>query len=69
MAIDSLTTNFSNLEQAMANLIFLFKIFGGLFGVYILVLLVNMISNIRRNRLLKKIIENLEEISKKIKNK
>ena len=69
MAIDPLTTNFSNLEQAMTNLIFLFKILGGLFGVYVLILLVNMISNIRRNRLLKKIIENLEEINKKLKSK
>jgi hypothetical protein len=52
--------------QAVATIL---KVIGGLFGIYILILLINMISNIKRNRLLKQIIENLNEINKKLKSK
>ncbi len=70
MAVDSLVGSMpSSIEQAITNIEFLSKIIGGIFSIYVIIIFVNMISNMRRNRLLKKIVNNLEELNKKSKRK
>lgn len=64
--IGNLTGLHSEFSQGLENLILLFQILGGVFAVYVVVLIINMIANLRRNKHLKKIIENLEEINKKM---
>lgn len=70
MAVETVIGNLTGLpsefSQGLENLILLFQILGGVFAVYVVVLIINMIANLRRNKHLKKIIENLEEINKKM---
>jgi len=41
------------------------QILGGLIGIYLIFWIVNFIFNIRKNKLLKEILRNLEEINEK----
>ncbi len=54
------------LSESLKPLIRIFQIIGGLLGVYILFWTINVFVNTRRVRVLKKILENVEEINKKL---
>jgi len=56
----------STLEENLKFLITIFQIIAGVVGVYLVFWLISLIINIRKNKILKKILLNLEEINKKL---
>ncbi len=56
----------SILEENLKFLITIFKVIAGVVGIYLVFWLINLILNIKKNRILKKILSNLEEINKKL---
>ena len=56
----------SGLEENLKFLITLFQIIAGVVGVYLVFWLINLIINIRKNKILKQILSNLEEINDKL---
>jgi hypothetical protein len=66
MAIENVISDVSNLTPAIDSLLFIFRIIGGLLGIYILFWIVNFFINLKKNNLLKQILAKLEEINKKL---
>ncbi|HLD98563.1 MAG TPA: hypothetical protein VI815_04510 [Candidatus Nanoarchaeia archaeon] len=66
MALENITSTFGgNVEDSFRLLITIMQILGGLIGIYLIFWIVNFIFNIRKNKLLKEILRNLEEINEK----
>lgn len=56
----------SNLGEGFDGLIRILQIIGGIFGVYFILWIISNILNLRRTRLLKKVLVKLEENNKKL---
>lgn len=56
----------NDLSSLLGWVILSFKIFLGLVGIYFVFWLVNLVINSKKNKLLKEILQNLQEINKKI---
>lgn len=65
MAIEQVV-NPTTLEESIGALVTIFQIIGGLIGVYIIFWTISSFINARRNKVLRKILENVEEINKKL---
>ena len=63
------TTNFPEIEQSMSTLIRLFQVIGGILGIYVIYWIITTFINNRKVKVLQKILQNLEEINKKLNNK
>lgn len=54
------------LEGPIKTLTLILKIIGGIIGVYVIIWFINMVINARNARVLKKILDNVEEINMKL---
>ncbi|MBI2628810.1 hypothetical protein HYW74_01875 [Candidatus Pacearchaeota archaeon] len=67
MAIENATPVIASaLEDKFDFLITIFKVIIGVVGVYLIFWLINLIINIRKNSILRRILENLEQINEKL---
>ncbi|MEA3329810.1 MAG: hypothetical protein U9Q06_03640 [Nanoarchaeota archaeon] len=66
MVLEEVVSNFPEFETTFNSLITLFKIIGGILGIYVLFWIINVLINSRRIGVLNKILKNLEEINEKL---
>jgi hypothetical protein len=66
MVVGEVISDLSNLQLDINSLVTIFRIIGGLFGLYVVFWVVNLFINWKKNRFLKDILENVEEINKKL---
>jgi len=66
MTFEGVTATFPEFEQSMQSLIRIFQVIGGILGIYVIYWIVNTFINNRRIKVLKRILQNVEEINKKL---
>jgi len=59
-------TSFPQIEEGMRSLAFFFKVIGGVIGLYVIFWAINAFLNARKNKVLKGMLVNLQEINKKL---
>ncbi|MEK6891276.1 MAG: hypothetical protein AABX03_04005 [Nanoarchaeota archaeon] len=67
MALSNITSVFGGgVEDSFKLLITILQIVGGLIGIYLIFWIVSLILSLKKNKVLKEILQNLQEINNKI---